>query len=113
MRYRKLGRWGARLSVVGLGSWLTYGSTVEQAAARKCIQKAYELGVNFFDTANVYANGKSEETLAPILAEFPRDSIFLATKVYFPMGTGPNDRGLSRKHIYGQIHRSLRKLNVE
>jgi voltage-dependent potassium channel beta subunit len=113
MRYRKLGRWGPQLSAVGLGSWLTFGNSVEQATTKKCVQKAYELGVNFFDTANVYARGKAEEVLGPILAEFPRDSIFLATKVFFPMGDGPNDHGLSRKHIFEQIHHSLRRLKVD
>lgn len=113
MRYRKLGRWGPSLSSVGLGSWLTYGSTVERETAASCVKKAYELGVNFFDTANVYARGIAEEVLGPILAEFERDSIFLATKVYFPMGDGPNDHGLSRKHIFEQMRHSLRRLRVD
>ncbi|MEO9169541.1 MAG: aldo/keto reductase family protein [Candidatus Baltobacteraceae bacterium] len=112
MRYRNLGRWGPRLSTIGLGSWLTFGSTVERETAAACLRKAYEFGVNFFDTANVYARGLAEEVLGPILEEFDRDSIFLATKVYFPMGDGPNDRGLSRKHIFEQMHRSLRRLRV-
>ncbi|HTU81566.1 MAG TPA: aldo/keto reductase family protein [Candidatus Acidoferrales bacterium] len=113
MKYRKLGRWGAQLSVVGLGSWLTYGSAVEREAAAACVKAAYERGINFFDTANVYARGAAEEVLGGILSQFRRDSLFIATKVYFPMGDGPNDRGLSRKHVFEQIDRSLKRLRVD
>jgi voltage-dependent potassium channel beta subunit len=113
MRYRKLGRWGVRVSSVGLGSWLTYGGTVEERTATQCIHRAYELGVNFFDTANAYARGRSEEVVGRALADFPRDSYVLATKVYFPMGDGPNDSGLSRKHVTEQLHASLRRLDVD
>ncbi|MFN2460776.1 MAG: aldo/keto reductase family protein [Candidatus Velthaea sp.] len=113
MRYRKLGRWGTNVSVIGLGSWLTYGGSVEESAAAACIVRAFERGVNFFDTANVYARGRSEEVVGRALAQFDRDDIVLATKVYFPMGDGPNDRGLGRKHIREQIDRSLERLRVE
>ena len=113
MRYRKLGKWGPKLSTVGLGSWLTYGRSVERETAAACVRAAYGLGVNFFDTANVYARGASEEVLGGVLTEFARDSIFLATKVYFPMGDGPNDRGLSRKHIFEQIDVSLKRLRTD
>ena len=110
MRYRKLGRWGVNVSVVGLGSWLTYGGAVVAGAARDCIVRAFERGINFFDTANVYARGGAEEVVGRAIAQFARDDIVLATKVYFPMGPGPNDRGLSRKHIREQIDRSLTRL---
>jgi aryl-alcohol dehydrogenase-like predicted oxidoreductase len=113
MRYRKLGRSGLHVSVVGLGSWLTFGGSVEEESARACIARAYERGVTFFDTANVYARGRSEEVVGRALASFRRDSIVLATKVYFPMGNGPNDRGLSRKHVSEQCHASLRRLGVD
>jgi aryl-alcohol dehydrogenase-like predicted oxidoreductase len=112
MRYRKLGRWGVNVSVVGLGSWLTYGGAVEGGAARDCIVRAFERGINFFDTANVYARGAAEEVVGRAIAQFARDDIVLATKVYFPMGPGPNDRGLSRKHIREQIDRSLIRLGT-
>jgi voltage-dependent potassium channel beta subunit len=112
MRYRQLGRWGMRVSVVGLGSWLTYGSSVEEDMARACMRRAYESGVTFFDTANVYARGRAEEVVGNVIKDFSRDSIVLATKVFFPMGNGPNDQGLSRKHIRMQIDASLRRLNV-
>ena len=113
MKYRQIGRWGMSVSTVGLGSWLTYGGSVEEAAARACIARAYERGVTFFDTANVYAGGRAEEIVGRAIKDFPRDSLVLATKVFFPMGRGPNDRGLSRKHIRAQIDASLRRLDVE
>lgn len=113
MRYRNLGRWGVKLSAVGLGSWLTYGGSVEEDAARACMRRAFERGVTFFDTANVYARGRAEEVVGRTIAEFPREQIVLATKLYFNMGQGPNDRGLSRKHVREQIDASLRRLNVD
>ena len=113
MQYRHLGKYGVKVSEVSLGSWLTYGGATEDEAARACIEKAYDLGINFFDTANVYARGKSEEVVGKALAAYARDSYFLATKVYFPMGDGPNDRGLSRKHIFEQCHLSLKRLGTD
>ena len=113
MNYRHLGKYGVKVSEVALGSWLTYGGATEDEAARQCIEKAYDLGINFFDTANVYAQGKSEEVVGRALAAYPRSSYFLATKVYFAMGDGPNDRGLSRKHIFEQCHASLKRLGVD
>jgi voltage-dependent potassium channel beta subunit len=113
MRYRKLGAWGIKISEIGLGSWLTYGGYVEDERAIACIHRAFELGVNFFDTANVYRRGAAEEVTGRALKDFRRDDYVLATKVYFPMGDGPNDRGLSRKHIMEQCHASLRRLGVD
>ena len=113
VEYRRLGSAGVKVSEVGLGSWLTYGGATENEAATACINKAYELGINFFDTANVYARGKSEEVVGAALKAFPRDSYVLATKVFFPMGDGPNDRGLSRKHIMEQCHLSLKRLGTD
>jgi voltage-dependent potassium channel beta subunit len=113
MRFRKLGTWGLKISEIGLGSWLTYGGSVEDEKAIACIHRAYELGVNFFDTANVYRRGAAEEVTGRALKDFRRDDYVLATKVYFPMGEGPNDRGLSRKHIMEQCHASLRRLGVD
>ena len=113
MRYRKLGAWGVKVSEVSLGSWLTYGGSVEDENATACIHRAFELGVNFFDTANVYRRGAAEEVTGRALKAFPRDDYVLATKVYFAMDDGPNDRGLSRKHIMEQCHASLRRLDVD
>ena len=113
MHYRHLGKYGVKVSEVALGSWLTYGGATENEVATRCIETAYDLGINFFDTANVYAAGKSEEVVGKALSAYPRSSYFLATKVFFPMGSGPNDRGLSRKHIFEQCHASLKRLGAD
>jgi len=113
MEYRQLGKYGVKVSEVALGSWLTYGGATEAQTAEACIDRAYEIGINFFDTANVYANGESEKVVGKSLAKYRRESYVLATKVFFPMGDGPNDRGLSRKHIFEQCHLSLKRLGVD
>ncbi|NLV91062.1 MAG: aldo/keto reductase [Firmicutes bacterium] len=110
MKYRQLGKAGIKVSEISLGSWLTYGNSVERDTAVRTIEKAYELGINSFDTANVYAQGEAERIVGPALKQFNRDSYVLATKVFWPMGDGPNDRGLSRKHVFEQLHHSLRRL---
>jgi len=113
MEYRQLGKHGVRVSELCLGSWLTYGAAKDESVARECIEQAYDLGINFFDTANVYARGEAEKVVGQVLQQYPRESYVLATKVYFPMGDGPNDRGLSRKHILEQCDASLKRLGVE
>jgi aryl-alcohol dehydrogenase-like predicted oxidoreductase len=92
---------------------LTYGASVSDEVARECIHRAYDVGINFFDTANAYARGRAEEVVGKSLADFPRESYVLATKVYFPMSDRPNDSGLSRKHVFEQAHQSLRRLGVD
>lgn len=113
MEYRKLGSSGLRVSEVCLGSWLTYGGAVDDKTAEACVDKAFEVGINFFDTANVYAGGKAEEVWGRIFRKYDRDDYVIATKVYFPMGDGPNERGLSRKHIVEQCERSLKRLGLD
>jgi Predicted oxidoreductases (related to aryl-alcohol dehydrogenases) len=113
MQYRKLGNTGLKVSEISLGSWLTYGNAVENDIAIKTIDKAYELGINFFDTANVYNRGEAEKVVGEALEKYERSSYVLATKVYFPMGDGPNDRGLSRKHIMESANASLKRLKQD
>jgi aryl-alcohol dehydrogenase-like predicted oxidoreductase len=113
MEYRHLGRSGVKVSVLALGNWLTHGGYVAEQNAIDCVHRAYDLGINFFDTANVYMRGAAEEVLGKALKPYDRDSYFLATKVFWPMGDGPNDRGLSRKHIMEQCHASLKRLGVD
>lgn len=113
MQYRKLGKSGLKVSEISLGSWLTYGGYVGEDPAVRSIEQAYDLGVNFFDTANVYERGEAEQVMGKVLAAYPRDSYVLATKVFGKMGEGPNDRGLSRKHIKEQAEASLRRLNTD
>jgi len=113
MRYRRLGRWGVQVSEVSLGSWLTYGGSVGEETATQCIHRAFDLGVNFFDTANAYGRGRSEEVVGAALRAFPRDEFVLGTKVFFPMKGIPNGGGLSRKHVFESCHASLRRLGMD
>ncbi|WP_078548402.1 aldo/keto reductase family protein [Litchfieldia alkalitelluris] len=113
MKYRRLGRSGLKVSEISLGSWLTYGKTVEDNVAEKTIHKAYELGINFFDSANVYEQGEGERVMAQALKEYPRESYVITTKAFWPMGEGPNDRGLSRKHVTEQVNASLKRMNLD
>jgi aryl-alcohol dehydrogenase-like predicted oxidoreductase len=99
---------------------MSYGSpqwrawVLAEDDSRPFIQRALELGINFFDTANVYSNGGSEEVVGKALRDFaPRDEVVIASKVYFEMGPGPNDRGLSRKHILSSIDASLKRLGTD
>jgi len=111
MKYRRLGNSGLKVSELGLGSWLTYGSATAEETAQACIEKAYDLGINFFDTANAYPG--AEAVVGKTLSAYPRSSYVLATKLFFPQGSGPNDRGLSRKHIIEQCEASLKRLGTD
>jgi voltage-dependent potassium channel beta subunit len=113
MKYRNVGNSGLKVSEIALGSWLTYGTAAEQKAADACIEKAFESGINFFDTANAYNRGEGEKAMGAALKPYQRSSYVLSTKVFFPMGEGPNDRGLSRKHIFEQCEASLKRLGVD
>jgi aryl-alcohol dehydrogenase-like predicted oxidoreductase len=111
MRYRPLGDSGLQVSEVSLGSWLTYGLGVDDRNARACLDRAFDLGVNLIDTANIYGKGAAESFLGRALKGRPRDSYILATKLYFPMTD--EDRGLSAAQIYKQIDASLGRLNTD
>jgi aryl-alcohol dehydrogenase-like predicted oxidoreductase len=113
MEYRNLGRSGLVVSEVSVGSWLTLGSSVDRAATREIVHRAFDLGVNLFDTADVYSNGGAEEALGAALKGIPRRYVVIATKCFFPMSERPNDRGLSRKHITESIEDSLRRLGTD
>ena len=111
MRYRQLGSSDLQVSEISLGSWLTYGGGVQREQAEACVAKAFEVGINFIDTANVYSRGKAEEFLGEVLAGRPRDSYVLATKLFFPMSE--RDRGLSRGQVFKQIDASLARLRTD
>ncbi len=111
MKYRKLGASDLNVSEISLGSWLTYGVGVARDRAVACVDRAFELGINFIDTANVYGRGAAESFLGEVLAARPRNSYILATKVYFPMSA--TDSGLSRAQILKQIDASLQRLRVD
>ncbi|MFQ5630693.1 MAG: aldo/keto reductase family protein [bacterium] len=113
MQYRRLGNAGIQLSEIGLGSWLTYSNSVEQNAALKCVKTAYESGINFFDTADVYNQGQAEAFLGKALQQYRRSDLVIASKCFFPMSDKPNDQGLSRKHIFESVHTSLKRLKTD
>ncbi|MEM7413837.1 MAG: aldo/keto reductase family protein [Myxococcota bacterium] len=113
MEYRNLGHSGLQVSEVSLGSWLTLGSSVDRAATRDLVHQAFDLGINFFDTADVYSNGEGEAALGAALQGIPRRYVVIATKCFFPMSERPNDRGLSRKHIFESVEDSLRRLQTD
>jgi aryl-alcohol dehydrogenase (NADP+) len=119
MQYASLGSSGLKVSRLCLGA-MTYGSSkwrdwiLDEDASRPFIRRALELGINFFDTADMYSDGASEEVLGRALRDFAkREDVVIATKVFFPTGPGPNDRGLGRKHILAAIDASLRRLGVD
>ena len=113
MRYRTLGSSDLQVSEISLGSWLTYSGGVEADATRACTDAAFEAGINFFDTANVYGRGAAETAWGEILSSRPRDSYVLATKVWGQMSDEPDDRGLSAAQIAKQIDASLARLQVD
>ena len=111
MKTRELGDSGVAVSVVALGSWLTYGGGVAREQTEACTRAAIEAGITLFDTANVYGRGAAERAWGEILGAYPRESYVLATKLFYPMG--PRDRGLSRKQILKQIDGSLERLQTD
>lgn len=113
MNYRKLGRYGIRVSEVSVGGWLTHGRTVSDDVTTQIVRKAFDLGINFFDTADVYHAGEAEKSLAVAIEGLRREDLVIATKCFFPMSERPNDRGLSRKHIFESVHASLRRLKTD
>jgi aryl-alcohol dehydrogenase-like predicted oxidoreductase len=113
MEFRRLGRSGLKVSEISYGNWLTHGSQVEADVAVACVREALECGITTLDTADVYAGTKAESVLGEALKGVKRESYELFTKVYWPTGEGPNERGLSRKHILESCHASLRRLGTD
>jgi aryl-alcohol dehydrogenase-like predicted oxidoreductase len=113
MRYRKLGSSDLEVSEIALGSWLTYAGGIEADQTRACTDAAFEVGINFFDTANVYGRGAAETAWGEVLSGRPRDSYILATKVWGQMSDDPEDRGLSAAHIAKEIDASLARLQTD
>ncbi len=113
MEFRRLGRSGLNVSEISYGNWITHGSQVAEDVAIECVRAARDAGITTFDTADVYAAGKAESVLGKALAGERREDVEIFTKVYFPMGEGPNDKGLSRKHIMESIDASLSRLGTD
>lgn len=114
MRYRAVGRSGVKVSCLSLGGWTTYGESVrDQGLIARILHRAFDLGVNYFDMADVYGRGEAERLMGRVLAELPRHRLVLSSKVFFPMSDDPNDRGLSRKHIHESIDATLKRLGTD
>lgn len=112
MEYRKVGKWGLKISELSLGSWLTFGNQIDIGEARNAIREAYKNGINFFDTAEAYSSGMAESMMGQVLKEFNRDDIVVSTKIFWG-GEGPNKTGLSRKHLLEGTWNSLKRLELE
>ncbi len=114
MEYRRLGVTGMKVSSISLGAWLTYGSSaVEFKTAEECINTAIDNGINFIDCADAYAAGKAEETVGKVIANKDRTKLVISTKAYWPQSNDPNDQGLSRKHIFESVEKSLKRFGTD
>jgi voltage-dependent potassium channel beta subunit len=114
MQYRRLGNAGMKVSAVSLGGWINFGEgKVEADKARCVVETAYEHGVNYFDLADIYGTGQAEKQMGEVLKQFPRHTLVIATKVFWPMSDDVNDQGLSRKHIMESIDKSLQRLGTD
>ncbi|MCK6580088.1 MAG: aldo/keto reductase family protein [Anaerolineae bacterium] len=114
MHYRHLGDAGIRISAISLGGWINYGEgKVDEGIARRVVETAYEQGINFFDLADIYGKGEAEKQMGAVLSQYPRHTLVISTKVFWPMSDDVNDRGLSRKHILESIDKSLARLGTD
>jgi voltage-dependent potassium channel beta subunit len=113
MHYRRLGRSGLKVSEISLGSWVTFGNQIEEQAAIDLLHVAYDQGVNFFDNADMYAQGQAERVMGQAIKDIPRETLVISSKVFWPTMPGPNGRGLSRKHILESVHASLQRLDTD
>jgi voltage-dependent potassium channel beta subunit len=113
MHYRRLGKSGLKVSEISLGAWVTFGDQVDEETVSDLIHTAYEAGVNFFDNADVYANGQAEIVMGKAIKDLPREALVISSKVFSPTMPGPNGRGLSRKHITESVNASLKRLNLD
>lgn len=112
MEYRKVGKWGLKISEVSLGTWLTFGNQLDLKSTREVVRYAVSNGINFIDTAEAYANGIAESMLGMILKEYRREDLVISTKIFWG-GDGPNDKGLSRKHLLEGTWYSLKRLQLD
>ena len=114
MEYRRLGNAGVQVSAVSLGAWLTYGSErVAYESAQACVRTAIENGINFIDVADIYAQGEAEKTVGKIVKDYKRSDLVISTKAYWAMSDNINDRGLSRKHIFESVEKSLKRFDMD
>lgn len=113
MNYRKLGKYGIKVSEISIGGWLTYGKSVDADQTSKIIRRAVDLGVNYIDIADIYARGEAERVIGAAIKDMTRSDLVISSKVFWPMSDNINDRGLSRKHIIESIDRSLERIGVD
>jgi voltage-dependent potassium channel beta subunit len=113
MHYRRLGKSGLKVSEISLGSWVTFGGQLDEKKASSLIHAAYDAGINYFDNADVYADGQAEIIMGEAIKDLPREALLISSKVFWPTMPGPNGRGLSRKHIVESINASLRRLQLD
>jgi voltage-dependent potassium channel beta subunit len=113
MHYRRLGRSGLKISEISFGSWATFGTQVDTEKATEMIAFAYHNGINYFDNADIYAQGEAEVIMGKAIKGLPREGLLLSSKVFWPTMPGPNGRGLSRKHIFESINASLKRLDTD
>ena len=114
MQYRQLGNAGMRVSAVSLGGWINFGEgKVDHDHAAKVVETAYDNGINFFDLADVYGTGEAEKQMGEVLKQYPRHTLVISSKVYWPMSDDVNDKGLSRKHVMESIDKSLDRLGTD
>ena len=112
MEYRKVGKWGLRISELSLGSWLTFGKQMDLSEARKVMHAAYDAGINFFDTAEAYNSGVAEYIMGQVLKDFKREEIVVSTKIFW-WNDKPNQTGLSKKHFVEGLYNSLKRLQLD
>ncbi|MGC8590520.1 aldo/keto reductase, partial [Athalassotoga sp.] len=112
MEYRKVGKWGLKISELGFGTWLTFGPQLDVDRSKEIIREAFKNGINFFDTAEAYQGGMAEYILSQALKEFKREDLVVSTKIFWG-GSGPNDLGLSRKHLIEGTENSLKRLQMK
>lgn len=113
MHYRRLGKSGLKVSEISLGAWVTFGSQIDEQTAYDLVHNAYDAGVNFFDNADVYANGQAEIVMGKAIKALQRETLVISSKVFSPTMPGPNGRGLSRKHVTESINASLKRLGTD
>jgi len=113
MHYRRLGQSGLQISEISLGAWVTFANQIDESTAISLIKEAFDQGINFFDNADMYANGQAEVVMGKAIATMPREELVVSSKVFWPTFKGPNGRGLSRKHITESINASLKRLGTD
>lgn len=113
MHYRRLGHSGLKVSEISLGAWVTFGGQVDEMVASDLLHVAYNAGINFFDNADMYADGRAEAVMGRAIKDLPREALVISSKVFWPTMPGPNGRGLSRKHIFESVHASLKRMDVD